>query len=142
MEFVEEEGGETAEDFIDELEVKKENKIYKIQFGTNENDLIIKITSDISKNLFYYQKSFTKNELNNLSKTFKSYAPKEIIEALKKSKFDIEEKYEELSLKFNIFSMENPNELIKFKLKKCLLDKNDIINNLVDEIISIKNNTL
>ena len=140
MEYIPLEKCESKSDFFDGIEIKQENIIYKIEFGSDENNLIIKITSDISKNLFYYQKSFNKNEINTLSKAFISYPPKELVEYLKKLKMEIEEKKDEIVLKINIFNLEGQNELIEFKLEKCLLNKSNIINNLVNEIISIKNN--
>ena len=121
MEFVPLERGESKSDFIDELEIKQENQIYKIQFGFDENNLNIKITSEISKNLFYYEKSYTKNELYALSKAFTSYTPQKIAEYLKKLKIEIEEKNDEIVLKMNIFNLDGQNELIELKLKKCLL---------------------
>ena len=140
MEFVESEEGDTKSNFIDWIEIKQENKIYKIEFGYDENNLNIKVIPEISKNLFYYQKSFIKGELNALSKTFTSYTPKEIIDYLKNLKIELEEKNDKIVLKIHIFSLDGQNELIEFKLEKCFLNKNNLINNLIDEIISIKNN--
>ena len=140
MEFVESEEGDTKSNFIDWIEIKQENKIYKIEFGYDENNLNIKVIPEISKNLFYYQKSFIKGELNALSKTFTSYTPKEIIDYLKNLKIELEEKNDKIVLKIHIFSLDGQNELIEFKLEKCFLNKSNLINNLIDEIISIKNN--
>ena len=140
MEFVESEEGDTKSNFIDWIEIKQENKIYKIEFSYDENNLNIKVIPEISKNLFYYQKSFIKGELNALSKTFTSYTPKEIIDYLKNLKIELEEKNDKIVLKIHIFSLDGQNELIEFKLEKCFLNKSNLINNLIDEIISIKNN--
>ena len=140
MEFVESEEGDTKCNFIDWTEIKQENKIYKIEFSYDENNLNIKVIPEISKNLFYYQKSFIKGELNALSKTFTSYTPKEIIDYLKNLKIELEEKNDKIVLKIHIFSLDGQNELIEFKLEKFFLNKSNLINNLIDEIISIKNN--
>ena len=140
MEFVESEEGDTKSNFIDWIEIKQENKIYKIEFSYDENNLNIKVIPEISKNLFYYQKSFIKGELNALSKTFTSYTPKEIIDYLKNLKIELEEKNDKIVLKIHRFSLDGQNELIECKLEKCFLNKSNLINNLIDEIISIKNN--
>ena len=65
---------------------------------------------------------------------------KEIITFLKDLKFEIEEKNENLLIKFNVFMPNGKNQLIEFVLKKCLLDTNNIINYLLEKIKSMETN--
>ena len=130
-------------DFIEELKVIKENENYKILFGLkeNKNELIIKVISEDSKDIYYFQKSYTLYEFQNLCKIFVVYeTAKDTILFLKNLKFEIIEKDESLILKFNIFLPDGKNKLIELELKKQLMDVNQIVKNLFEEIKTIKIN--
>lgn len=130
-------------DFIEELKVIKENEIYNIQFGLkeNKNELTIRVISEKSKDIYYFQTNYTLYEFQNLSKSFAVYKTvKDIILFFKNIKFDIDEKDESLILKFNIFLPDGKNETIELELKKNLMDANQVIKNLFEEIKSIKAN--
>ena len=128
-------------DFIEESVVKKGNEEYKIQFGQLENQLIIRIMSEISKNIFYYQQNYSIHELQNLSKIFAVYETvKDIILFLKNLKFEVGEKNEEIVLQFNAFMPDGKSKLIELILKKHLMDNNNLIKFLVEEVKSIKAN--
>ena len=128
-------------DYIEEITINKEKENYKIHFGIQGNDLLIKAESENTKNIYYYQYCFTINELQNISKIFSMYkAAKEIIAFLKDLKFEIEEKNENLLLKFNVFMPNGQNKLIELVLKKCLLDTNNIIKYLLEKIKSMETN--
>ena len=128
-------------DYIEEITINKEKENYKIHFGIQGNDLLIKAESANTKNIYYYQYCFTINELQNISMIFSMYkAAKEIIAFLKDLKFEIEEKNENLLLKFNVFMPNGQNKLIELVLKKCLLDTNNIIKYLLEKIKSMETN--
>ena len=128
-------------DYIEEITINKEKENYKIHFGIQGNDLLIKAESENTKNIYYYQYCFTINELQNISMIFSMYkAAKEIIAFLKDLKFEIEEKNENLLLKFNVFMPNGQNKLIELILKKCLLDTNNIIKYLLEKIKSMETN--
>jgi len=128
-------------DYIEEITINKEKENYKIHFGIQGNDLLIKAESENTKNIYYYQYCFTINELQNISMIFSMYkAAKEIIAFLKDLKFEIEEKNENLLLKFNVFMPNGQNKLIELVLKKCLLDTNNIIKYLLEKIKSMETN--
>ena len=115
-------------ELIEEITIKKEKENYKIQLGIQEDSLLIKAESENSKNIYYYQDCYTINELQNICMVFSLYKTvKEIITFLKDLKFEIEEKNENLLLKFNIFLPNGKNKLIEMNLKKCLPDTNHII---------------
>ena len=115
-------------DFIEELLIKKDKDEYKIQFGTKENNLVIKVISENSKELFYYQQFYSMNDLKNLSIIFSMYQSiEDIIKFLKKLKFEINEKNEELLIKFNIFMPDGQNKLIELNLTQYLSNTNYII---------------
>ena len=129
----------TKIDFIEELLIKKDKDNYKIQFGTKENNLIIKVISENSKELFYYQQFYSMNELKNLSIIFSMYQSiEDIIKFLKKLKFEINEKNDELLIKFNIFMPDGQNKIIELNLTQYLSNTNYIIKYLLKEIRSIK----
>ena len=65
---------------------------------------------------------------------------KEIIAFLKDLKYEIEEKNENLVIKFNVFMPNGKNKSIEFELKKCLLETNNIINYLLEKIKSMETN--
>ena len=128
-------------DYIEEITINKEKENYKIYFGIQGNDLLIKAESENTKNIYYYQYCFTINELQNISMIFSMYkSAKEIIAFLKDLKFEIEEKNENLLLKFNVFMPNGQNKLIELVLKKCLLDTNNIIKYLLEKIKSMETN--
>ena len=128
-------------DYIEEITINKEKENYTIHFGIQGNDLLIKAESENTKNIYYYQYCFTINELQNISMIFSMYkAAKEIIAFLKDLKFEIEEKNENLLLKFNVFMPNGQNKLIELVLKKCLLDTNNIIKYLLEKIKSMETN--
>ena len=128
-------------DYIEEITINKEKENYKIHLGIQGNNLLIKAESENTKNIYYYQYCFTINELQNISMIFSMYkAAKEIIAFLKDLKFEIEEKNENLLLKFNVFMPNGQNKLIELVLKKCLLDTNNIIKYLLEKIKSMETN--
>ena len=129
----------TKIDFKEELLIKNDKDKYKIQFGTKENDLVIKVISENSKEFFYYQQFYSMNELKNLSIIFSMYQSiEDIIKFLKKLKFGINEKNDELLLKFNIFMPDGQNKLIELNLTQYLSNTIYIIKYLLKEIHSIK----
>ena len=65
---------------------------------------------------------------------------KEIIAFLKDLKYEIEEKIENLTIRFNIFMPNGKNKLIEMELKKCLPDTNSIINYCLETIKSMELN--
>ena len=62
-------------DFIENILIKKENEKYKIKFGIikSKKKLVIKVTQENYKDLFYYQKNYTILEFQNLSVIFSIY---------------------------------------------------------------------
>ena len=130
-------------EFFEELKIVKENENYKIQFGLkeNKNELTIRVISENSKDIYYFQQSYTLNEFQNLSKIFVVYeTTKDTILFLKNLKFEIDEKDESLIIKFNIFLPDGKTKLIELKLTKKLMDVNEIVKNLFEEIKFIKTN--
>ena len=57
-------------DFIEELIVKNEKRKYRIHFGIiqNQNELVIRVSPEKSKDLFYFQHFYTIFEIQKLSK--------------------------------------------------------------------------
>ena len=128
-------------DYIEEITINNEKDNYKIQLGIKENDLLIKVESEKTKRIYYYQQCFTITELQNISMVFSMYKTvKEIIAFLKDLKYEIEEKNENLVFKFNVFMPNGKNKLIEFELKKRLLETNNIINYLLEKIKSMETN--
>ena len=131
----------TKINFIEELLLKKDKEEYKIQFGIINNNLAIKVSSEKSKDMFYYQQIYTINELKNVSIIFSMYnSIEDIIKFLRKLKFEIDEKNDELLIKFNVFMPDGQNILIELYLIQYLLNTNHIIKYLLNEIHSIKIN--
>ena len=129
-------------DFIEELTIKKEKDEYKIQFGESQNNLVIKVVNQSTKDLCYYQKEFSLNELQKLSIVFYPYKTlSNIIPFLINLKYEIEENKDDLNIKFDVFSLDGKSKLIELNLKKYLLDNNHIINYLLEEIKELKLNT-
>ena len=131
-------------DFVEEMSINKEKKEYKIQLGKKESNkklLLIKVFSDEPEELFYYQQNYTVNELKNLNKIFAIYETvKDIILFLKNLKYEIDEKNEDLILKFNAFMPDGQSVLIELNLKKNSKNPSYIIKYLFEEIKSIKTN--
>ena len=132
-------------DFIEELKVKNKKGNYKIQFGIiqNQNELVIRVSPEKSKDLFYFQHFYTIFEIQKLSKAFAVYETlKDIIIFLKKLIFEIEERNENVIIKFNIYMPDGQNKLIQLNLGKNIHDKNHIIKYFFDEIKASKNDIL
>jgi hypothetical protein len=130
-------------DFIEELSINKVNKEYKIQFGKKENnkELIVKVYSEEPEELYYYQKNYTVNELKKISNIFAIYETvKDIILMMKNLEYEIDEKNEDLILKFKAFMPDGKIQLIGLDLKKNSKNPNYIIKYLFEEIKSIKKN--
>ena len=133
----------TKIDFIEELSINKINKEYKIQFGKKEDnkELIVKVYSEEPEELYYYQKNFTVNELKKISNIFAIYETvKDIILMMKNLEYEIDEKNEDLILKFKAFMPDGKSKLIELDLKKNSKNPNYIIKYLFEEIKSIKKN--
>jgi len=131
----------TKIDFIEELSVKQEKEEYKIKFGIKANYLAIKVENEISKNINYYLNFYTLNEFQNFSMIFSLFKSlKDIISFLKNLKYEIEEKNEDLKVKFNIFNPDGKSKLIELNLQKYLKDTSYMIKYLLEEIKSIKIN--
>ena len=106
----------TKINFIEELLIKKDKEEYKIQFGIINNNLAIKVSSEKSKDMFYFhQQIYTINELKNVSIIFSMYnSIEDIIKFLRKLKFEIDKKNDELLIKFNAFMPDGQNILLYF----------------------------
>ena len=112
-------------DFIEESIIKKERENFKIQFGIKGQDLIMKAIQENSKDIFYYQQIYNINELQILSKVFLLYETvKEIIIFLKGLVFNMEEKNDNLILRFSVYMPDGENKPIELNLKKCSPDNN------------------
>ena len=128
-------------DYIEEIMIKNEKENYKIHLGIQENCLLIKIEPEKQKNTYYYQNCYTINELQNISLVFSMYKTvKEIIAFLKDLEYKVEEKNENLVLKFNVFMPNGKNKLIEMEFKKSLHDTNHIINFLLEKIKIMETN--
>ena len=128
-------------DYIEEIMIKNEKENYKMHLGIQENCLLIKIEPEKQKNTYYYQNCYTINELQNISLVFSMYKTvKEIIAFLKDLEYKVEEKNENLVLKFNVFMPNGKNKLIEMNFKKCLPDTNHIINFLLEKIKIMETN--
>ena len=131
----------TKIDFIEELSINKVNKEYKIQFGKKENnkELIVKVYSEEPEELYYYQKNYTVNELKKISNIFAIFETvKDIILMMKNLEYEIDEKNEDLILKFNVYMPDGKSKIIELTLKKYLMDINQMIKYLFEENKSIK----
>ena len=106
----------TKINFKKELLIKKDKEEYKMQFGIINNNLAIKVSSEKSKDMFYFhQQIYTINELKNVSIIFSMYNSIENkIKFLRKLKFEIDKKNDELLIKFNIFMPDGQNILLYF----------------------------
>ena len=81
-------------------------------------------------------------DFHQLSNTFQIYqTAKEIISFLKKAKFEIAIKNDELLLKYNILDSNGNIKLIELSLPQHIIDEKNMIKYLIDEIKSIQINT-
>ena len=129
--------------FIEELIIKKETGEYKIRIGTKgkTEELIIKVASLKMEDLFYYQQSYTRDELHKLSKIFYLYdTMTDLIEFFKNIEYEITEKNDVLILKFNIFMPDGKSKLIELDLKKNFICSDKTIKYLLEEINLVKTN--
>ena len=130
-------------EFIEELIFKYKNEEYKIQYGIKENnkEVVFKVSSN-QINFCYYQHSYIVGDFHQLSNTFQIYqTAKEIISFLKKAKFEIAIKNDELLLKYNILDSNGNIKLIELSLPQHIIDEKNMIKYLIDEIKSIQINT-
>ena len=127
--------------FIEELIVNKE---YKIKFGINENRkelIIIKVIPENYKEIFYYLKVCTINELQNISSIFAIYKnTKDIISFLKDRQFKIEEKNDLLIIIFNAYMPDGKGKLVELVLKKVRENENTIIKYFLEKNKDYENN--
>ena len=131
-------------DFIEEKIIKKENEEYKIQFGIKEknNELVIRVADETFKDLYYFQKSFTKKNLDDICEVFCMYKNIKdiIIKFLKNLEYEIEKKEDFLIIKFTAFMRDGHNKKpIEINLKKTIQDLNHIINYFLEVNKSMKN---
>ena len=129
-------------DFIEDLLIKKENEEYRIQFGKikNLNELVIKVSQENFKDLYYYKKNYTIHEFQNLSLIFSKFKTVEdIIKFLKNRKFTIELINDLLIIKFNVYLHDGKNELIELVCKKHFQDINQIVNYILEKNKSFNN---
>ena len=136
-------------EIIDELFFTKNKVNYKIQFGIEQNQdelLIIKLESEKSKNLFYYQHTYRLFDLRKMSKVFTLYETvKDIIYFLKKLNYEIQGYTDDgngIIILFRLYLPDGQNELVKFNLEKKFSDKNRIINYYLNEMKIIEINIL
>ena len=130
-------------DFIENILIKKENEEYKIKFGIikSKKKLVIKVTQENYKDLFYYQKNYTILEFQNLSVIFSIYKTVEdIIKFLKDRQLKIELIKDLFIIKFNVYMPDGKSELIKLDCKKIRQDDNSIINYFLGQNKLIQNN--
>ena len=81
-------------------------------------------------------------DFHQLSNAFQVYqTAKEIISFLKKSKFEIAIKNDELLLKYNILNSNGNNKIIELSLPKHIIDDKNMVKYLIEEIKSIQINT-
>ena len=131
--------------FIEELSINNKLKEYKIQLGIKENkkELVIKATNEDTKEIFYFQKAYTMSEFQKLSKIFSVYERVEDLisflkDQYKNSKLDIEEKDNDLFIKFKIFLPDGKEKLINLELKKILRGRMHIVKYFFESIKNAK----
>ena len=117
--------------FIEEILINNKQKIYKIQLGIKERkkELVVKATNEDTKDIFYFQRGYTLQELQKFSKIFSFYETmKDLIAFLKnqneKSKFVVEEKDKDLFIRFKVFLPDGKEKLINLELKKKIKRSN------------------
>ena len=126
--------------FIEEIKFKQDNEEYNIKFGSKENDLIIKVVSESSKEIIHYQKYFSLYNLQKIS-IFSGYENvNDIIKILKGLKFEIEKKNNEITIRFCAFMQNGQNKFIRFNLPRYKLNDREMVKYAFEEIISIKIN--
>ena len=135
--------------FIEELLINNKLKEYKIQLGIKEskNELVIKAANEDTKEIFYFQKAYTMSEFQKLSKIFSVYERAEDLisflkDQYKNSKLDIEEKDNDLFIKFKVFLPDGKEKLIILELKKNLRGRMDIVKYFFESIKNAKKDTL
>ena len=123
-------------DIIEDILINKENEEYKIQFGEikNKNELVIKISQENVKDLYFYQKNYTIYELQNLSLIFSKYKTvKDIIKFLKNRKFEIELINDLFVVKFKAYMHDGQSKLIELACEKIFKDINHIVNYILEK---------
>ena len=135
--------------FIEEILINNKQKMYKIQLGIKERkkELVVKATNEDTKDIFYFQRSYTLQELQKFSKIFSFYETmKDLIAFLKnqneKSKFVVEEKDKDLFIRFKVFLPDGKEKLINLELKKKSREAMDIIKYFYETIKNAKKDTL
>ena len=129
-------------DFFEDLLIKKENEEYRIQFGKikNLNELVIKVSQENFKDLYYYKKNYTLHEFQNLSLIFSKFKTVEdIIKFLKNRKFSIELINDLLIIKYNVYLSNGKIELIELVCKKHFQEINHIVNYILEKNKSFNN---
>ena len=129
--------------FQSEKIINKDNSNYKIIFGTyeSEDNLVIKIIPEDTKNNFFYQSHFTLKELRKSSKIFKFYDTiKEIIIALPKMDCDILKKNEEILFILRAPSPTGEKLECQLGFQKYFIDPEKAIKDLSEENRSLKSN--
>ena len=131
--------------FIEEILINNKQKIYKIQLGIKERkkELVVKATNEDTKDIFYFQRGYTSQELQKFSKIFSFYETmKDLIAFLKnqneKSKFVVEEKDKDLFIRFKVFLPDGKEKLINLELKKKSREAMDIIKYFYETIKNAK----
>ena len=131
--------------FIEEILINNKQKMYKIQLGIKERkkELVVKATNEDTKDIFYFQRGYTSQELQKFSKIFSFYETmKDLIAFLKnqneKSKFVVEEKDKDLFIRFKVFLPDGKEKLINFELKKKSREAMDIIKYFYETIKNAK----
>ena len=127
--------------FKSEKIINKDNSNYKIIFGTykSEDNLVIKIIPEDTKNNFFYQSHFTLEELRKSSKIFKFYDTiKEIIIALPKMDCDILKKNEEILFILRAPSPTGEKLECQLGFQKYFIDPEKAIKDLSEENRSLK----
>ena len=123
-----------------ENQIKNETDLYNIQIGKfKEHDyLVIKITPEKSKSLFYYILLSNLYELQQKSRFFLMFnSIDDLILKFKKIKYTIEEKNGELILKLNIEFLEETN-VIDLIPKKKFNSTENVIKIFSNEINNLK----
>ena len=129
--------------FISEITiVNKEKGEYRIKLGTNKSEdiLVFRIIPEDFKEVYYFQNKLTLLELQHSSKIFNYYETiREIIIAIPKLKFDINEKHNELIIIFKLTSPSGDEEITEINLKKYFINQNQAINDLLNEKQKLEN---
>jgi len=127
------------EEFDKKIEntINNETDSYTIQIGKYKNfdNLVIKIIPERTKNIYFYLLNSTLYELQNTSELFNIYKTiDDLILKLKKLKYDVEEKNNELFFYLKMFSPEGEEKIIQFTTEKKFEDPEKVINYLSNKI--------